>query len=160
MSPQEGALKAPLPFITEGFKVPRTRMSTPRTHSASLVMTRCGRTISRYLTAPQYGEIRKQKPNNTDSSKSSTCHEGDRRGERAHQSGTRIVVDRTSEMTSWVDVCKKIQRRGLTIYGYFNNHYAGCGPASVQLFHDMWVTNGLKISAVALPPVVERTLFN
>jgi hypothetical protein len=35
-------------------------------------------------------------------------------------------------MTSWVDACTKILRRGVTIYAYFNNRYAGFGPASVQ----------------------------
>lgn len=39
-------------------------------------------------------------------------------------------------MISWVDVRKNIQHRGVTIYAYFNNHYAGFGPASVQLFRD------------------------
>jgi uncharacterized protein YecE (DUF72 family) len=72
----------------------------------------------------------------------------------------RIVVDRTAEMTSWVDVCKKIQRRGVAIYGYFNNHYAGFGPASFQLFRDMCIKGGLEIPPVALQPVIERTLFD
>ena len=69
------------------------------------------------------------------------------------------MVDRTTEMTSWVDVCKKIQRRGVTIYGYFNNHYAGFGPASVQLFRDMCIKNGLEIP-VNTPTLPEQpTLF-
>jgi hypothetical protein len=64
-------------------------------------------------------------------------------------------------MTSWVDVCKKIQRRGVAIFGYFNNHYAGFGPASVQLFRDMCSANGLEIpppNPQAAPPV-EGLLF-
>jgi len=79
--------------------------------------------------------------------------------ERVTTVWNRIVVDRTAEMTSWVDVCKKIQRRGVTIYGHFNNHYAGFGPASVQLFRDASKT-GLEIPPVASPPVVERTFFD
>ena len=36
---------------------------------------------------------------------------GDKRGiEQATKVWNQIVVDRTAEMTSWVDVCKKIQR--------------------------------------------------
>jgi uncharacterized protein YecE (DUF72 family) len=62
-------------------------------------------------------------------------------------------------MTSWVDVCRKIQRRGVTIYGYFNNHYAGFGPASVQLFRTISAENGLEISPVPPPRAVEGTLF-
>jgi hypothetical protein len=85
---------------------------------------------------------------------------GDRKYiERLTKVWNRIVVDRTAE-TSWVDVCKKIQRRGVTICGYFNNHYAGFGPASVQLFRDTCIKNGLDIPPVAPQPVIERTLFD
>jgi uncharacterized protein YecE (DUF72 family) len=60
---------------------------------------------------------------------------GDRKGiEQVTKVWNRVVVNRTAEMTSWVDVCTKILKRGVTIYAYFNNHYAGFGPASVQLF--------------------------
>jgi hypothetical protein len=52
------------------------------------------------------------------------------------------------------------QRRGVTIYGYFNNHYAGFGPASVQPFRDMCIKNGLEFPTVAPPPVIERTVFD
>lgn len=86
---------------------------------------------------------------------------GDRKEiERMTKVWNRVVVDRTAEISSWVDVCKKIQRRGVTIYGYFNNHYAGFGPASVQLFRDTCFKNGLDIPAVAPQPVIERTLFD
>jgi uncharacterized protein YecE (DUF72 family) len=84
---------------------------------------------------------------------------GDRKGiERVTKVWNRIVVDRTAEMTSWVDVCKKIQRRGVTIYGYFNNHYAGFGPASVQLFRTISAENGLEVAPVP-PRAAEGTLF-
>jgi uncharacterized protein YecE (DUF72 family) len=86
---------------------------------------------------------------------------GDRKEiERVTKVWNRIVVDRTAEMSSWVDVCKKIQRRGVTVYGYFNNHYAGFGPASVQLFRDTCIKNGLEIPTIAPRPAVERTLFD
>jgi uncharacterized protein YecE (DUF72 family) len=81
---------------------------------------------------------------------------GDRKEiERVTNVWNRIVVDRTAEMSSWVDVCKKIQRRGVTIYGYFNNHYAGFGPASVQLFRDVCIKNGLEVPPAA-PPTHDR----
>jgi uncharacterized protein YecE (DUF72 family) len=71
---------------------------------------------------------------------------GDRKGiEQVTKVWNRIIVDRTAEMTSWVDVCTKIQRRGVTIYGYFNNHYAGFGPVSVQLFRNLAAEKGLEI---------------
>jgi uncharacterized protein YecE (DUF72 family) len=40
---------------------------------------------------------------------------GDRKGiEQITRVWNRIVVDRTAEMTSWVDVCTKIQKRGVS----------------------------------------------
>lgn len=84
---------------------------------------------------------------------------GDRKGiERVTKVWNRIIVDRTAQMTSWVDVCKKIQRRGVTIFGYFNNHYAGFGPESVRLFREMGAANGLEIPTVT-PPPINPTLF-
>jgi uncharacterized protein YecE (DUF72 family) len=85
---------------------------------------------------------------------------GDRKGiERVTKVWNRIVVDRSVEMRSWVDVCEKIQRRGVTIFGYFNNHYAGFGPESVQLFRDMGAAKGLEIPVLQPPPPVNPTLF-
>jgi uncharacterized protein YecE (DUF72 family) len=85
---------------------------------------------------------------------------GDRAGiERVTKVWNRIVVDRTVEMTTWVDVCKKIQRRGVTIFGYFNNHWQGNGPASVELFREMCVANSVEVLAVPSPAPVEGMLF-
>jgi uncharacterized protein YecE (DUF72 family) len=87
---------------------------------------------------------------------------GDRKAiERVTKVWNRIVWDRTAEMTTWVDVCKKIQRRGVTIFGYFNNHWQGYGPASVQLFREMCVANGLEIPLNVQPTLpAEPTLFD
>lgn len=87
---------------------------------------------------------------------------GDRKGiEQVTKVWNRIVVDRTAEMTCWVDVCTKIQRRGVTIYGYFNNHYAGFGPASVEMFRTLAAVKGLEIPAnVPAPaPPTQPSLF-
>lgn len=87
---------------------------------------------------------------------------GDRKGiEQLTKVWDQIVVDRTAEMTSWVDVCQKIQRRGVSIYAYFNNHYAGFGPASVQLFRDLAAVKGLKIPVNVPPPALpeQTSLF-
>lgn len=85
---------------------------------------------------------------------------GDRKGiERVTKVWNRIVVDRSVEMRSWVDVCKKTQRRGVTIFGYFNNHYAGFGPESVRLFREMGAANGLEIPTMTAPPPINPTLF-
>lgn len=42
--------------------------------------------------------------------------------------GIEKITDRTAELTTWVDVCQKIQSRGVTIFVYANNHYAGFAP--------------------------------
>jgi uncharacterized protein YecE (DUF72 family) len=87
---------------------------------------------------------------------------GDRKGiEQITKVWNRIVVDRTAEMSSWVDVCTKIQKRGVNIYAYFNNHYAGFGPASVQLFRDLAAEKGLEIpvNTPATEPPAQPSLF-
>jgi len=37
-----------------------------------------------------------------------------------------------------VDVCNKISGRGVPIFAFANNHYAGNGPATVRLFQELW----------------------
>ena len=64
---------------------------------------------------------------------------GDRKGiERLTKVWDKTVIDRTAEMQEWVKYCHLIQRRGITIFGYANNHYAGHGPATVATFLDLW----------------------
>ena len=59
----------------------------------------------------------------------------------------RIVVDRTAEITSWVDVCKKIQDGASQFMDTSTNHYAGFGPACVQLLRDTCIKNGSTVGA-------------
>jgi len=40
-------------------------------------------------------------------------------------------------------VLKPVQRRGVTIYAYANNHYAGFAPETVRLFNQIWVQGKL-----------------
>ena len=54
-----------------------------------------------------------------------------------------VVIDRTNELTSWVDFCYQTQKRGVTTYGYVNNHYAGYSPATVEVFRSLWAAKGL-----------------
>ena len=87
---------------------------------------------------------------------------GDRKGiEQVTKVWNRIVVDRAAEMTSWVDVCTKIQRRGVSIYAYFNNHYAGFGPASVEMFRTLAAVKGLEIPVNVPTPTLptQHSLF-
>ncbi|MBD3334515.1 MAG: DUF72 domain-containing protein [Candidatus Eisenbacteria bacterium] len=49
-----------------------------------------------------------------------------------------IVVDRGDETRRWVETLRGIQDRLSDIYVYFNNHYAGYAPGSVELFLKIW----------------------
>jgi hypothetical protein len=82
---------------------------------------------------------------------------GDRKEiERVTNVRNRIVVCRTAEMTSRVYVCKKFNDATSPLW-IVNNHYAGFG---VQLFRDTCVKMDSKFRLLALPPVIERTLFD
>lgn len=64
----------------------------------------------------------------------------------------KTIVDRTAELTSWVDFCYTIKRRGITVYGYANNHYAGHGPATIRHFRDLWRKKGHPQLPERAPP--------
>ena len=55
----------------------------------------------------------------------------------------KTVVDRTAELSSWVDFCYQIKKRGVLIYAYANNHYAGHAPATIEQFRHLWHAKGL-----------------
>ena len=64
---------------------------------------------------------------------------GDRKGiEAVTTSWDKTVVDRRSDLQKWVDACVMIRRRGVDIYAYANNHYAGHGPATLALFAELY----------------------
>jgi uncharacterized protein YecE (DUF72 family) len=46
----------------------------------------------------------------------------------------KIIVDRSSKLKEWADILGKIK---VPIYAYANNHYAGYGPATVEMFRDL-----------------------
>ena len=72
-----------------------------------------------------------------------------------------IVEDKAASMTSWVDVCQMVQRRGIPQYVYFNNHYEGFAVASVERFRRLCVTKGIETPLnVQVPAVIEPTLFD
>jgi hypothetical protein len=60
----------------------------------------------------------------------------------------KVVVDRKEDMRTWVDCCYQIKKRGILIYAYANNHFAGYGPATIEQFRDLWYASG--------PPELER----
>jgi uncharacterized protein YecE (DUF72 family) len=71
------------------------------------------------------------------------------------------IVDRTADLQTWVDVCEKIQKRGITQYVYANNHYSGFAPATVELFRSLCKARGIETPVnVQLPAVNGPTLFD
>ena len=86
---------------------------------------------------------------------------GDRKGiERITKTWNKTVVDRTNEMSGWVDVCYETVRRGVKVFGYANNHYAGHAPATIQQFRDLWSGKGLPELGKPRRNRQETTLFD
>ena len=51
---------------------------------------------------------------------------GDRKGiEQKTKVWDKVIVDRSRELMSWVNVCQRTVKRGVSTYVYVNNHYAG-----------------------------------
>jgi uncharacterized protein YecE (DUF72 family) len=55
----------------------------------------------------------------------------------------RTIFDRTAELRTWVEVCEKLQKREIRQYIYANNHYAGCAPATIELFRSLCHERGI-----------------
>jgi uncharacterized protein YecE (DUF72 family) len=87
---------------------------------------------------------------------------GDRKGiETVTKVWNKTIVDRTAQLQTWVDVCHKILRRGVTVYAYANNHYSGFGPATVEQFRQLCADKAIQTPLnVQLPMPRERTLFD
>ena len=87
---------------------------------------------------------------------------GDRKGiEALTTTWSKTILDGTAELQSWVTVCEKIQKRGVTQYIYANNHYAGFSPATVELFRSLRKEKGIETPLnVKLPMIIEGTLFD
>ena len=72
-----------------------------------------------------------------------------------------VVEDRTASMSSWVEVCQMVQRRGIPQYVYFNNHYEGFAVAFVERFRRLCAAKGTETPLnVQAPAVIEPTLFD
>jgi len=74
---------------------------------------------------------------------------GDRKGiERITTTWDKTVVDRTNEISGWVDVCYETVRRGAKVFGYANNHYGGHAPATIRQFRELWRERGCLRSGI------------
>jgi len=49
-----------------------------------------------------------------------------------------LLVDRTEQMKYWIAAIREVVARNVPAYIYFNNHYAGYAPGSVELFSKLW----------------------
>ncbi len=68
---------------------------------------------------------------------------GDRTGiEKQTKIWDKVIVDRSKELMSWVNICQRTIRRGVNTYVYVNNHYAGFAPATVEQFKKLWKAAG------------------
>lgn len=64
---------------------------------------------------------------------------GDRKGiEEKTKTWDKIIVDRTAELSEWVEVLKKVHERKIQILAFANNHYAGNGPGTIEEFRKLW----------------------
>ena len=64
---------------------------------------------------------------------------GDRQAMEAKtQKWDRLIIDRTQDTRLWVAVVQQLLARGLAVYGFYNNHYAGHSPGSIALFAEVW----------------------
>jgi len=68
---------------------------------------------------------------------------GDRKQIEAQTTWDKAVIDRTPELSSWVDFCYQIMKRGVLTYAYANNHFQGHGPATIEQFQNLWHEKGL-----------------
>jgi uncharacterized protein YecE (DUF72 family) len=85
---------------------------------------------------------------------------GDRKGiEEQTKTWDKTVIDRTNELSSWVDYCYLLRKRGVMIYAYANNHYAGHAPATIEQFRSLWHGKGLHEIEKPQRPRQESNLF-
>ena len=68
---------------------------------------------------------------------------GDRKAiEQQTVTWDKTVVDRSAELSSWVDFCHQVRKRGVLIYAFANNHYSGHAPATIEQFRNIWQSKG------------------
>ncbi len=85
---------------------------------------------------------------------------GDRKEiEEQTKTWSKTIVERKEELSEWAKVCYQIVRRGVTVFAYANNHYAGHGPATVKQFLELWPGKEKAELKKLSEPSVPDTLF-
>ncbi len=68
---------------------------------------------------------------------------GDRKEiEKQIKTWDKVIVDRSRDLMSRVNVCQRTTRRGVPTYVYVNNHYSGFAPGTIEQFQRLWKTAG------------------
>jgi len=64
---------------------------------------------------------------------------GDRKGiEEQTKTWNKIIVDRRADLSEWAEILGKLHKRKIQILAFANNHYAGYGPGTVEMFKELW----------------------
>jgi uncharacterized protein YecE (DUF72 family) len=68
---------------------------------------------------------------------------GDRKKiEELTKTWEKTVIDRSSVIADWVPVIRGMIDNGAYTYAYFNNHFAGHAPESLEMFRRLWQEGG------------------
>ena len=86
---------------------------------------------------------------------------GDRKAiEQQTMTWDKTIVDRSIELSSWVDFCYQIRKRGVLIYAFANNHFSGHAPATIEQFRSIWQSKGFPPLNAARPSQRQASLFS
>ncbi len=86
---------------------------------------------------------------------------GDRKAiEEKTKTWDKVIVDRKGELSEWVDLLKKVHERRIMILAFANNHYAGHGPATVELFRNLWGDDALLKPHIPRRTEKQTSLFD
>jgi uncharacterized protein YecE (DUF72 family) len=58
----------------------------------------------------------------------------------------KVIIDRQGELFEWVKLLRKVQERRIMILAFANNHYAGFGPGTLDLFRQLWGDKDLPVA--------------
>ena len=86
---------------------------------------------------------------------------GDRKAiEQQTMTWDKIIVDRSTELSSWVDFCYQVRKRGVLIYAFANNHFSGHSPATIEQFRSIWQSKGFPPLDAPRPSHRQPSLFS
>ena len=86
---------------------------------------------------------------------------GDRKAiEQQTMTWDKTVVDRSAELSSWVDFCYQVMKRGVLIYAFANNHFSGHSPATIEQFRSIWQSKGFPPLDAPQPSHRQPSLFS